>query len=330
MSRNGHVILIVAILGLSMLFIGCDSSQVKQPGAEQALAGSAVNLSLKFVPNQTGRYKVTTETIKDYSFEQPNAGKSTQEQNKTLVEMVFTQKIENIDADGNATAKITIKDLKVDITVKNEPEFAFDSQDKKDKAAPLANLLGQSYTIKLTDTGQANILNARQALASVTSGYEKNLVKRILSPKAIAARHRVPALPKKKEFTVSVNGTWSHVVSSPPGLLMPKSYKKVYTLKNLDNNVASVEMIATESDKPAADAGQSPGAMGIFAKMFDSTDEYTGTMKMNVATGKIVACQEMLISSYVVMEAPKGGDPEKGPDVLIIRFIDLFELEKLK
>lgn len=308
MSRNGHVILMGVILGLSMLFIGCDSSQVKQ----------------------TAAYKVTTETIKDYSFEQPNAGKSTQEQNKTRVEMEFTQKIENIDADGKATAKITIKDLKVDIIVKNKPEFAFDSHDKKDKAAPLANLLGQSYTIEITPAGQVKILDAKDALTAVTSDYEKKLVKGILSSKMIVRRHQTSALPKEKTSAISVNTKWSKVVPSPPSSLTPKSFEKVYTVKKIDNNVATIEMIATESDKPAADSGQSPGGIGIFAKMFDNTDEYTGTMKMNVATGEIVTCQETLVSSYVVMETPKGGDPEKGPDVLIIRFTDLFNLEKLK
>ena len=57
---------------------------------------------------------------------------------------------------------------------------------------------------------------------------------------------------------------------------------------------------------------------------------YVSKAKMNVATGKVLTCQETLISSYVAMEMPKGGDPEKGPDVLTVRFTDIFTLEKLK
>jgi hypothetical protein len=306
-----------------VLFTGCDSSQVKQPVP-------AVSLSLKFAPDQTARYKVITAAIKDFDFEQPSAGKSTQDQSKTQIEMEFTQKIEHVDADGNATAKITIEKLQVEIVTKNKLDFSFDSQNKKDKTAPLAKFLGQSYTIKLTPDGRANVLDTRGALASVTSDYEKKLVKSILHPKKIAARHRVPALPKETESSVSVNSTWSHVVSSPPGLLMPKSFKKVYTLKDIDNNIVSVEMLAAESDKPVEDTGQTPGGMDFFAKKMDNTDDYTGTMKMNVATGEVLICKETLISSYVAMEEPKNITPEKGPDVLTMRFTDLFHLEKLK
>ena len=315
MSRKGCVILMGLSLGLMLFVSGC---------------GPSACLGLKFTPDQTAAYKATTEVIKDFHFEQPSADKIKHEQTKTLIEMGFTQKIESVEADGTATATITIKDLKVDITNKNEPTFTFSSQDKKDKTAPLAKLLGQSYTIELTPAGQVKVLDTKAALASVTSGYEKKLVESILAAKSITQRHQVPALPQEKASGLSVESTWSQIVPSPPGLLAPKSYEKVYTLKEVDNHIATIEMVASESsdstagnDKPAA------GGMGMFAKMFDNKDDYTGVLKMNVATGEVLMSQETLVSSYLAEEMPKDGDPAKGPDVLTMRFTNRIHLEKL-
>lgn len=345
MSRNGYVILTAIVLGLSTLFVGCNTAPVKDPSDETVPAvadktpavtdktptAPEVTLSLKLAAGQTDVFKVTSEAIKDYSFIQPNAGKSVEEQSKTRVEMEFTQQIEKVDAAGTATAKITINNLKVDVVTKNNLTFDFDSKDAKSKTAPMSKLIGQSYTITLTDAGEAKLLDAGAAVASVTGpATEKALVGNILSANSITARHQMRGLPKKEESSVSADKTWSTVVPSPPGLLTPKSFEKVYTLKKVDNNVASVEMTATESDKPAANGEPAAGGMGIFAKMFDNTDNYTGTMQMDVANGKVMTCQETLVSTYVAMEMPKGGDAEKGPDVLTMRFTDRFDLEKLK
>jgi len=315
MSRKGYVIWMGVSLGLMVFFAGC---------------GSSACLSLKFAPDQTATYKATTETIKDFHFERPTAGKLRQEQTKTQIEMDFTQTIEAVDADGTATATITIKDLKVDIINKNNPTFTFNSQDEKDKTAPLTKLLGQRYTLELTAAGQVNVLDTKAALASVTSGYEKKLAKSILDPKAMTARHQIPAMPKEAVSGLSVKSIWSQIVPSPPGMLAPKSYKKVYTLTEIDNDIVTIKMVATESSENAA-GNEKPaaGSMGMFARMFDNEDDYTGTLKMNVATGEVLMSEETLISSYLAQEMPKDGDPAKGPDTLTMRFTNRIHLEKL-
>ena len=315
MSRQGCVIWMGVSLGLMVFFAGC---------------GPSARLSLKFAPDQTATYKATTEVIKDFHFDQPTADKLRQEQTKTRIEMAFTQTINHVAPDGTATATIMIKDLKVDIINKNEPTFTFNSQDEKDKTAPLAKLLGQHYTLELTPTGQVKVLDTKAALASVTSSYEKKLVKSILSPKAISARHQVPAMPQEKVSGLAIKGTWSQIVPSPPGLLAPKSYEKVYTFKGVNNHIATVEMVATENAENAASNDKpSAGGMGMFAKMFDNKDDYTGILKMSVATGEVLLSQETLISSYLAQEMPKDGDSAKGPDTLTMRFTNRVHLEKL-
>ena len=315
MSRKGCVILMGLSLGLMLFVSGC---------------GPSACLGLKFTPDQTAAYKATTEVIKDFHFEQPSADKIKHEQTKTLIEMGFTQKIESVDADGTATATITIKDLKVDIINKNEPTFTFNSQDEKDKTAPLAKLLGQSYTIELTPAGQVKVLDTKAALASVTSVYEKKLAESILAAKSITQRHQVPALPPGKASGLSVESTWNQIVPSPPGLLAPKSYEKIYTLSDIDNDIVTIQMVANEGGEPVKDGGgQAAGGMGMFAKMFDNEDDYTGTLKLNIATGEVLLSQETLVSSYLAEEIPKDGDPAKGPDMLTMRFTNRVQLEKL-
>ena len=306
--------ILVAVGVFSMLFVsGC---------------GQSADLSLKFSPDRTTDYKSTTEVTKLFRFDQPNLGKLKEEQTKTLIEMDFTQTIQGIDADGNATALITINGLKVDIISKNESRLSFDSQNESDKDAPLTALLGKSYTIQISPAGQVKSLDTKEAMAAVTAAYEKKIVKGLLDSKTIAKRHQVAALPKEQMDNLSVDDAWSEVVPSPPGLLAPKSYEKTYTLTAIDDTVATVEMTAGESAQPAAGGAQS-GSMGMFAKMFDNKDDYTGTLKIDLTTGEVIKATETLISTYIAQEMPENGDPEKGPDVLTMQFINRIQLEKL-
>ena len=131
--------------------------------------GQSADLSLKFSSDRATTYKATTEMTKLFRFEQPNLGKLKEEQTKTLIEVAFTQTIQGVDADGNATAEIMIKDLKVEMINKNESQLSFDSQKESDKDAPLAKLLGKSYTIQITPTGEVKALDTKNAMAAVTS-----------------------------------------------------------------------------------------------------------------------------------------------------------------
>ena len=89
-------------------------------------------------------------------------------------------------------------------------------------------------------------------------------------------------------------------------------------------------MVASESsDSTAGNDKSAAGGMGMFAKMFDNKDDYTGVLKMNVATGEVLMRQETLVSSYLAEEMPKDGDPAKGPDTLTMRFTNRIHLEKL-
>lgn len=286
----------------------------------------SADLSLKFSPDRTSSYQSTTEVTKLFRFDQPNLDKLKEEQSMNLVKMNFTQTIQDIDAEGNATALITIQDLKVDITSKNESQLSFDSQNEADRNAPLAALLGQSYTIQISPTGHVTLLDAKDALATVTAPFDHKMANGIFDARAVSKRHQVAIMPEDAANALSVKDSWDKVVPSPPGLLAPKSYKKTYTLTAIDGDIAKIEMTAGISGEGPSDSGSS---MGIFAKMFDNKDDYNGTAKINLTSGDVISFKETLISTYVAQEMPGGGDPEKGPDVLTMQFIDRVELQKL-
>ena len=178
LRKQIYVLAVVSVIS-AMILSGC---------------GASTQLKLDFSPNQSASYEAVSDTIKDFRFEQPNLDKLREEQTKTHTEMTYTQTIESIDADGVATAKITIDTLKVDIISKNEAKFNFDSQ--KNKKAPLANLLGKSYTITISPAGKVGVVDTKEAIGAVKSGYEKKIAQNILDPDTITARHEIAALPK--------------------------------------------------------------------------------------------------------------------------------------
>jgi len=63
--------------------------------------------------------------------------------------------------------------------------------------------------------------------------------------------------------------------------------------------------------------------------MFDNKDDYTGTLKIDLTTGEVINSAETLTSTYIAQEMPENADPEKGPDVLTMQFINRIQLEKL-
>jgi hypothetical protein len=284
---------------------------------------------LKFAPQETAEYKSTTAVIKDYRFEQPNLGKLTEQQTKNTVVMEYSQDVQSVDESGNATVKITIDQLAVEVTNKNEAQLTFDSRKEADQGNPLMKLIGKSYTIRITPLGKVEFVDAKEAMAAVAAGYEAKIAKTILDSKSIVTRHEIPSMPSDPSMKLSAKSSWKEVVPSPPGLLAPKSYEKVYTVTSITDNVATVQMVGTESSEPAGGVTAAAGGMGMFAKMFDNKDDFTGSMQIDMTTGQLMNLEETLISTYLAQEMPENGNPDKGPDTLVMSFTNQIKTEKL-
>jgi hypothetical protein len=273
---------------------------------------------------------VTTEVTKDFKFEQPTLDKLREEQTKTLIRVGFTQKVTAVDDKGVASADVTIDSLSVYMTNKNEVKLSYDSAKPEDKANPLAKLIGQRYTVQIAPEGKVVAFNSDAAKKAVTAGFEARLAERIVSEEGIRERHEIPAL-----WGAGKGGakTWTQVVPSPPGLLAPKSYQKTYTMTGVETKngqkVAVVTMNAKESAEPVEGQKTSAAGMGMFAKMFDSEDVYTGKLLLDMNSGEVIKYDETLVSTYLANEMPENAAPDKGPDTLTMRFTNRVSMKKL-
>ena len=311
-----------AVIGSAVLVFAMSS--IFLPGCASTPHKPALHIAEQFSPQTTNTYEVGTTVTKDFKFEQPALNKLRQEETSTKVSVKFDQAIESVDPEGWATANITIRGLTCKMVKQNEVQVDYDSSRQADQKNPLQKLIGQSYTVRLSPDGKAEVVDASKVKVSGISGLEGRLAKRMFTDEEIIKRHEVPALPESST-PVAVGSTWERIVASPPGLLSSKSFLKVYTLKDVKTEngekQATITMNASESAVPAKDAQAGSGGLGIFAKMLDNEDEYTGQTVIDPDTGKVLNYTETLISSYIAQEPNPNAKPDQGPDTLVIRFI---------
>jgi hypothetical protein len=318
MSGKIVIRLIAIVVVLSVIFAGCG------PEADTARSGLGpkADLLLTFSAGDSTMYKVAVKGIKDFKFEQPSLGKSKEEQTGSDIELKFLQEIESVDNNGNGIAKITIKGLKY--LVKNKSGVVFDYDSESGKKHYLSKLLGKSYKIKLDRNGGVKVVNA----AAIRRVSTEKIVKNFLSDPRIARRHEILSLPKSGQSTLKQGGSWSRIKASPPGLLSPKTFEKVYTLRDVSkNNIATVKMEAIPTNKVPEETPTGDQGMGVFAKMFDSEENFTGQMVLDLNTGKVQKYNEELAASYVAAESPREQIAGKGPDILTMGFTHAVSLE---
>jgi len=298
--------------------------------------GPSARVALQFTPESTASYEVTTEVTKDFRFEQPTMDKLREEQTKTLIRVGYTQTVTDVDDQGVANCAVTIDRLSVYMTNKNEERLVFDSANEADRGNPLMRLIGQRYTVRISPKGKVVGFDSQAAQKAVTAGFEGRLAERLVNEEGLRERHQIPALWGINVDSVAVKKSWRQVEPSPPGLLSPKSFEKVYTLKGIETqngrNVAVIEMNAMESAEPAPDQGQISAAagMGFFARMFDSQDDYTGKLLLDMENGDVLEYDETLISTYLAQEMPSNAPEGAAPDTLIMRFTHRISMKQLQ
>lgn len=291
---------------LSVLFAGC---------APQA------DLALKFAVGDRTKYRVTNEDIKDFKFEQPSLNKVRSEPRSTTIQIKFIQEIESVDENGGV-ARITIKGLKYFAKDKGEVKFDFDSSREADKKKPLAKLLGKSYKIKLASDGSVQVLDANNIRKAVTGGQAYRVAKAFLSDKSIQKRHRIQSLPDADNSLLRTGDSWTRIKTPQQRLMVPKSFEKTYTLKKVTDQggrqIAVVTMNATERPTAPGTVSKIAGGIGLFANLFDTEEDYTGEMVLDLDTGKVAKYYEKLVTKYIAAEPSAKQKPDKGPDLLTI------------
>ncbi|AQT67613.1 hypothetical protein STSP2_00761 [Anaerohalosphaera lusitana] len=320
----------------SLIFVVSIIAVIFTSGCGQKTA----NLQLQFQPDETDTFKVTTRTIQSYEFSEPALEKVKQEKTGSTVEMVYDRKITGVAEDGTAQIENTIKELKVFLQDKDGIKYDFDSQRDDDSNDPLAKIVGMSYKISKTPAGKVTVIDAADIRNAVKAGFAGTINKGLFEDKAIIERHEILALPDPEQGEVEVGESWTRIKGSHPRLLDPKSFEKTYTLTSIDkedgSTVATIDMSAIESAVRAEDHPQSKG-FGFMIKMFDTQEEFTGTLKLNLDTGDILLYDETLDAKYIATEESFGAqgpqqqqpEPQQQPDTLTMGFLNSIRLEKL-
>ncbi len=292
-------------------------------------------MKLNLAPQSETVYKVVKETGKDYSFVQPSISKTKQRRTVGRVEMVFAQRVESVDTSGNAIADITIKELKCVSEDAQGKSLDFDSTVESGKSDPFYALISQSYKIKIAPNGKVEVVDAKAARGVVKGeGSAQKLARRLLSDGEIAKRHQVLALMDAGKALCKKGDKWSTIAATPAGMLMPKSFEKIYTVTDVKEQngqrIATVTMNAEPSSKRTAEVTPEETKMGAFAKMFEEDDNYAGKMILNLTTGEIDSYQELLKAEWLAVEAPRGQQKsDKDPDQLTMGFWNLYSIEKI-
>jgi len=296
---------------------------------------TTVKLALKYTPGDSTTYRVITENDKSVEWKSANPDKPkgfTGGHTGNKIETTFTQQIQSIDDKGNAVAKITIRQLKYLTTVKNEIVTDFDSSREKDKDNPLNKLIGQSYTIEMTASGQVSrLIDANEARAAIGKVPAVDMTAaNLLSLKAITDRHTIRTLPDSDKNQLHTGENWSSIETFSFDMMGLKSYEKIYTLeeiREMDNRrIAIARMQAVPSAEHAKELYKERPVSSL-ANFSDNTETYTGELKLDLTNGKIEECREKLITEWVIVDPnPKENEP---PAALKMAAVRSYSIEKI-
>ena len=310
-----------------------DTEQIESEPVQQE---SPVKLALKFTPQETTTYRLARENDRSVEWEGPEEDRPkgfTGGHTGNRMEMTFTQKIRSVDDEGNAIAQITVTALKYVTRVKNKITLDFDSSRQNNLSSPLGKLIGQSYTVELTPSGDVTkVIDANEARAAVKgSTSDHKMATNLLSENAIRDRHAISALPDANEHSVNVGESWSDIKSFSFDLMGAKSYEKIYTLEEVrdiqNHRIAVARMNAVPSAEDAKELHREQTA-SPFSQMFDNTERFTGELKLDLTDGNVVESrEEMLIEWFIVDPDP---DDDERPAALRMTAARLAGIERME
>jgi hypothetical protein len=307
--------------------------------APKAPARGSVKIALKPTPNEQTSYKVTAQARRSIKWQGPVPQKGAFEEsfNDEQAEMVITQRVQSVDANGRVVAQVTIDSLKYLSIIKNQPSVDFDSSRQADAGSLLAKLIGQSYTIEFgPDNYIASVpdLSAIRALMSGRTPADRAGLN-ILSPEAITERHATLMLPQAGREQLKPGDKWSRIKTFSFGLMGLKSYEKIYTLKEVRDaggqQIVVIGMKAIPSSEVESKYREQQAGTN-FPKMFDSNDMYTGSGEVDLTAGRINSFHENLQASWIAAMPPNPGESVDANEPVVLRMTAtrIYGLEKIK
>jgi len=293
-------------------------------------------LEQKFLPGESFDYNVITEAARKVDFSGAMKDNMSLQGGRTgtRVEMTFNQEVESVDEEGNATAKITIKALKYFFEERSVTKIDFDSSTEEAKSNPFSKLIGQSYRIKISPSGEVSkVMVPDSARASVTGASEQSRrAAALLDKEVINRHHEIAGLPESDEKLFKTGAHWSDTKDISFGTMGAKSYEKMYKVKGISQKmgqkIVAIEMNAiptAESAQELYKQNQNPS----LTQLFDNIEKYTGELKLNLDTGKVITYYEQMHSKWIMVQPESIKEGTESPDTITMESIRFHQLDKL-
>jgi hypothetical protein len=316
-----------AVVVLSLLLVaGCG------PGA-----GEVATFALKFTPGDSTNYKLIMENKDSVAFEGSIAESPRFKSggNRTKVEMTFNQQIQSVDDSGNAIVKVTVRDIEYLSERDGNAVVVFGGIGEKSRDNPFAKLIGQSYTIEIAPDGRVKrVVDTEQALAAVRGSELANkAASRLLTPDTIERIHGTLVLPQAGKGRLLPGQSWSNIETFDYRALGTGSYEKVYTVKEIkkrgDQRIAVVQMNAVPSSGKAEDLREGRVTPRAFSDMFDTTQTYTGSLELDLNSGKVQKYSERLQSQWLVVDPQAEQKGTGEPSAVRMGVVRSYSLERV-
>jgi hypothetical protein len=278
----------------------------KTAAQPQKPSNGPVKIALKSTVGGLDKYEITTLSRRTTKWEGPVPEKSEFDESvsEERVVMAVTRRIQTVDANGVATAKVSIDKLKCFFMSKGQTTLDFDSTRSSDSKNPLIKLIGETYIIEFNPQNIVTFVDDLPPVMDILKGdslSDKTGVA-MIAPESIMERHGTLQLPKPGQEIVKPGGKWSSIKTFIFGKMGIKSYEKIYTLKELRNDgreIAVIDMNAIPTSEVEPQYAGKKAEMGMSQK-FDTKEIYTGTGEFDVKAGRIENYHENLQSTWTV------------------------------
>ncbi len=328
----------LAVICVMLMALGCadraeDTIQTEVKSQEQK---PAVQPVLKSAPPGRITYKVTTDRENGVLWEGPlknKPGGFVGGHTGNKIEMTFTRQTLGVDDEDKTVVEITINALKYLAKVRDKIVLDFDSSREEDRENPLNNLIGQSYTIELTASGEVSkVIDVNDARAAVAGSSISNArAAQLLSTQAIIEQHSIPALPAVDNVKLIPGKTWSDIKTFSFGPMGAKSFERIYEIKQIiemdGRRIAAAEMNAVPSTAKAKEIYKEQST-GSLAAMFDNTETYTGKLWLDLTSGQIEKYTEEFRADWIAVD-PLATKQEKEPDMLRMTATRIHIIERI-
>ncbi len=328
----------LAVICVMLLALGCadqaeDTIQTEVKPQEQQ---PTVQPAMKTVSAEKITYKLITDRENGVLWEGPPENKPKSfvgGHTGNKIELTFTRQTQSVDDEGSTVAKITINALKYLAKIRDKIALDFDSSRETDQDNPLNKLIGQSYTIELTASGEvSNVIDVNDARAAVAGSSISNArAAQLLSTQAITEHHTIPPLPAVDNVQLIPGKSWSDIKTFSFRMMGSKSFERIFEIKEISDTdgrrIAIAQMKAVPSTAKAKELYKEQPT-GVFSSMFDNTETYTGKLWLDLTTGQIEKYIEEFKSDWVAVD-PLATQHEKEPDMLRMSATRIHLIERI-